>query len=60
MEVIAKTLQTLHSKNVILLALSWDNIYLKDKNQVFFGDWSLANMDDSTNKIDPNFIKNKY
>jgi len=47
MESIAKTLQTLHSKNIILLALSWENIYPREKNEIFFGDWSIARLSES-------------
>lgn len=57
---IAKTLNYFHTRSIILLYLSTANIYVKDKNTVFFSDWTLARTVESQEKINPIFITDKY
>lgn len=42
METLAKTLQEVHSKSVVILGLNFKNIYVTDSHQLFFGNWDLA------------------
>jgi serine/threonine protein kinase len=57
---IAKTVRDYHSLGIVILALSPYNVYLKDKNDVFLADWSLARSKDDTEKIVPSFFTSKY
>lgn len=42
MENLARLTRETHLKEVVLLGLTPENIYIKDNNDVFFGDWTLA------------------
>lgn len=40
-----------HNKDIVILGLNLNNIYIRDKFQVFFGDWTLSKSIDSNEKI---------
>lgn len=49
---VAKGLSVLHARSVLLLNLSVYNVFLKDKNTAFFGDWSMARTIETQEKVD--------
>lgn len=57
---IAKALNYLHLRSIILVYLSTSNVFLKDKNTVFFSDWTLAHTVEAHDKIDPMFLGGGY
>jgi tRNA A-37 threonylcarbamoyl transferase component Bud32 len=42
MQTVAQALAGMHAKTVVLFNLSAGNIFLREKNNVLFGDWSMA------------------
>lgn len=40
-----------HNNGFVILGLNLNNIYVRDKLEVFFGDWTLSKKIDSGQKI---------
>jgi tRNA A-37 threonylcarbamoyl transferase component Bud32 len=57
---IAKAVNYFHTRAIILLYLSTTNIYVKEKNGIFFSDWALARTVETQDKINSLFLNNKY
>lgn len=53
---LARSLSVLHARSVLLLNLSVYNVFLKDKNSAFFGDWSMARTIETQEKVDCRFL----
>jgi serine/threonine protein kinase len=57
---LARALNYMHARSIILLNINISNLFLKDKNTVFFGDWSLARTVETHEKINNSFFTNSY
>lgn len=57
---IAKALNYFHIRSIILVYISTSNVFVKDKNVVFFSDWALARTVETQDKIDPKFLGGGY
>ncbi len=57
---IAKTLNYFHNRAIILLYFSVETLFIKEKNVIFFSDWSLARTVESQDKINPLYLVNNF
>lgn len=44
---LVKALNYIHTRSIIFLYLSVENIFIKERNVIFFSDWALARTADS-------------
>lgn len=57
---LAKVLNYFHTRAIIFLYLSVENIFIKERNVIFFSDWALARTADSQEKMDAAFFSSRY
>lgn len=57
---LGKALSYFHTRAIVFLYLSCENVFIKERNVIFFSDWALAHTADSQEKIDAAFFSSRY
>ena len=57
---LAKALSYFHNRDIIFLYISCENVFIKERNVIFFSDWALPRTPDSQEKNDAAFFSSRY